>query len=337
MQVNVGVARHEPQIEVLRDIQPELGREGQIVIVIIVARFARLQQVKRSHRHRPGVKVHHVGTVVKGILRAADAAALIERVEGAAFEQPGELRRAGTGFGDDVDHPAYGVGAVQAALRAAQHLDAFDVLGEQLPEVERSGGVTRVADVDAVHEHLGVIGVGAAYEYRGDPAGPAGLHHVQARDVLENIRKRALLPRLDVRGADERDAARDLKLRGGNTRRGEHDGLQLLRVSRACRAGGRRERKSDAPGQHSRGRCPLNAYRKSGCHGFKLRKKAHTRARGRVALRKLKGCGPRMRTAHPHRPPRRPSVIREAGLRAPELEELSGGSPSRPLRGQWHM
>ena len=51
-------------------------------------------------------------------------------------------------------------------------------------------------------------------------------------------------------------------------------------------------------------------------------------------MRKLsRGAAQPARTAHPHRPPRRPSVIRKAGLRAPELEELSGGSPSRPFRG----
>ena len=61
---------------------------------------------------------------------------------------------------------------------------------------------TRVADVDAVEENLGLVRIGAADENRSEAAGAAGLHHIEARYIEKRIGQRAFLLGQQERSAD---------------------------------------------------------------------------------------------------------------------------------------
>ena len=180
--------------------------------------------------------------IIAALVAAAEAGDLVEGAERAALDQGRRLRRPVTFLGDDRDHAADCIGAIEAALRAAQHLDAGDVGGQQLAEIERAVGVAGIADVDAVDEHLDLVRVGAAHEDRGLAAGPAGLHDVEAGHVGEGIRHRAALLALDIRGGDDRDRACDITGWSRHRGRAVHDlciGLGRGLGGRQLRARGR--------------------------------------------------------------------------------------------------
>ena len=80
-QMRIGVARHEAEIELPRELVAELGRKSQVVVIVVVAPFARQQQIERSDRGRAGMEVLDIGAVVQLVRGAAQARALIERIE----------------------------------------------------------------------------------------------------------------------------------------------------------------------------------------------------------------------------------------------------------------
>src|SRR6267142_5351255 len=96
--------------------------------------------------------------------RSTEAGTLIEGAEAAAFRGEAPRGRPFALLGDDRDYAAKRVGAVQAALRPAQHLDALDVAGEHLPEIKRAIEDAGIAHIHPIDNELGVIGVGAAQE-----------------------------------------------------------------------------------------------------------------------------------------------------------------------------
>jgi hypothetical protein len=223
--VRAGVAGHQTQVQIVRDVVTELGGGGYIVIVIIDAPLAGCQHIRWRHRRLAGMKVIDVGCVMKLRERAAHSDRLVEGIEGARLRADIHLRRARAAPGDDVDHPADGVGTVQSALRTAQHLDTLDVGGEELAEVERAGGVARIAHIDAVDQYLGVVGIGAAHEHRGLAARSAALHHVEPGYLLQQVGQRLQLPRGNLLRGHHGDAARHLRFRRRYARGGHHDGV----------------------------------------------------------------------------------------------------------------
>ena len=103
----------------------------------------------------------------------------------------------------------------------------MDVLGQQLTEIERGGGAAWIGDVDAVDEHLGMIGIGAAQEHRSLAARAALLHHIQSGNLLQQIGQRSNLSGVDVFGSHNGDAARHFDRRRGNPGGGYHHRLQV--------------------------------------------------------------------------------------------------------------
>ena len=71
--------------------------------------------------------------------------------------------------------PPAGVRTVEAALRAAQHAStrSTPAVGDQ-PEIEGAVGIARIAHIDAVDQHLDVVGVGPSHKDRGRAAHAAG-------------------------------------------------------------------------------------------------------------------------------------------------------------------
>src|SRR5579875_3570209 len=118
--------------------------------------------------------------VMSAALRAADASHLVEGSKRSALGRRGDLSRAFALLGDDIDDAADRVRTVKATLRPAQYLHAVDVRGENLAEVEGAGRRARIADVDAVHQHLRMVGSSAAHEH-GCHIAWAGLLDEQAR------------------------------------------------------------------------------------------------------------------------------------------------------------
>ena len=87
--------------------------------------------------------------------------------------------------GDDVDDAADGVGAVEAAHGPADHLDALDVLGRQVGEIELAVG--DVVGLDAVDQHQRVVALGAADAHLGEIADAAAAADGDARQAAQGI------------------------------------------------------------------------------------------------------------------------------------------------------
>ena len=51
-----------------RDVEAELGREGQVVVGVVVARLAGPEQIERRNGDGAGVQVRDVSSVVKRVL-----------------------------------------------------------------------------------------------------------------------------------------------------------------------------------------------------------------------------------------------------------------------------
>ncbi len=79
--------------------------------------------------------------------------------------------RAAAFAGEDLDHTADGLGAVEAGAWTAYDLDAFDLLDGNL--LKGGGAEGRRTHFDTVDEHQHVVGFGAAEVYRGGFTGAA--------------------------------------------------------------------------------------------------------------------------------------------------------------------
>src|SRR5260370_38964448 len=112
-----------------------------------MALLTRGQQVERGDRRRAAMQVGDVGTVMKGLLRATDTGSLVKAVEGATLDRRREFHRPRARSGDHVDESTDGIRAIKPALRAPQHFNALDGLGQQLSEINRRVCLARIADI----------------------------------------------------------------------------------------------------------------------------------------------------------------------------------------------
>ncbi len=88
--------------------------------------------------------------------------------------------------GDDVDHAADGVGAIERALRSAQNLDARHLGGQQVAKVEL-GGERGVVDLDPVDQNQGLVALRAANADLGESARGAGAADREPRHVAQRL------------------------------------------------------------------------------------------------------------------------------------------------------
>ena len=102
--------------------------------------------------------------------------------------------------GEDLDHAADRVGAVQARTRAAHDLDAVDHVDRQVLERRQAGG--RRADADAVDQHQHVVGFGAAHEQRGQLARRRPGWRRDAGAAAQQVGQRARLAAFDLLAVD---------------------------------------------------------------------------------------------------------------------------------------
>ena len=114
-----------------------------------------------------------------------DARSDIAGAERAALGADRRGKRALAASGDDVDDAADGVGAVEAAHGPANHLDALDVLGREVGEVELAVG--GVVGLDAVDQHQRVVALGAADAHLREVADAAAAADGDAGQAAQGI------------------------------------------------------------------------------------------------------------------------------------------------------
>src|SRR5271169_2004787 len=111
-----------------------------------------------------------VEIVIEPFGSPADPGILVEGAERAAFQAARELRWPRPFLRDDVDDAANRIGAVKPTLGPAHDLDAFDVPGQDVLEIEGAGG--RIGRVDAIDEDLGLVRVAPRIKTEVVPPGP---------------------------------------------------------------------------------------------------------------------------------------------------------------------
>lgn len=148
--------------------------------------------------------------------RLVDLAAVAEAREPALLDT-----RAGRGVdalrvlrapGDDVDHPVHRVGAVDRAARAADHLDAVDVLEERVLHLPVRAGEERRVDRAAVDQHEDRAREPAREAADADrPLVRVDARHLHARGEAERVRDRGDARAADVLARDHVDRRRHLR------------------------------------------------------------------------------------------------------------------------------
>src|SRR5262249_2979747 len=117
----------------------------------------------------------------------------VARVERPGLAAQRQAERAAALAGDDVDDAAHGIGAVEAAHGAADDLDALDVLGRQVGEVELA--VRQVVGLDAVDQHQRVVALRTADAHLREVADPTAAIDRDARQATQGFGRGAYLGR----------------------------------------------------------------------------------------------------------------------------------------------
>ena len=110
----------------------------------------------------------------------------------------------------DLDHAADRIRSIERALRAAQHLDAINILQRHLREIEAAA--ERIG-ANAVDENQRVVGFTTAREERRHRSGTAVLLQREARHRTKRGRQRELLLGVDVASVDHGDTVRRARQR----------------------------------------------------------------------------------------------------------------------------
>ena len=87
----------------------------------------------------------------------------------------------------DIHHAAYGVAAVQSALRSTQNFDAFYIVDQQVGQDRAAIGSTRIVDSHAVNQHQRLASQRPAHAYAGGLANPAIAYDCQSGRLRQRI------------------------------------------------------------------------------------------------------------------------------------------------------
>lgn len=193
----VGVPHRGAQRQPIEQEQLARGVHGEVPgRVVFAPRIARDvvaavmppgDRDREAPRRAPAPEEHvaREGAVGSGLAPAAD----LEAVRGARL------------LGDDRDHAAHRVRAVERGLRAAQHLDALDVRGQQPAEIILA--VLRRVRLDAVDQDQRVAALGAADADLRDAARPAGAVDGDAGQRAQRVGDVDGLAALQILGGDD--------------------------------------------------------------------------------------------------------------------------------------
>ncbi len=101
-----------------------------------------------------------------------------------------------TTAGEDLDHPANRIAAINHRAGAAQHFHALDLLDIDVLQVAVAGG--RTADALAIHQHQALGRLGATDVDTRNAAAPAGLRDLHARHPTQQVSDAIGLQAIDV-------------------------------------------------------------------------------------------------------------------------------------------
>src|SRR5271155_3289504 len=222
-QGRVDVTGHQSEIEIVGEDSPESRRICLVVVRIVLNGAPGWHQIGWRNGRVVGLPMGKIEIVIETLGGAAYPKVLVERAECPPLQTAGELRGSRPFLRDDIDAPAYGIGAVETALRPADDLDTVDVPGQDMLEIEEAR--RRIGRVDAIDEDLGLVRVCPADEDRSLSPWPAGLDDVEPWHVSQGIGQGPLLLPLNILFGDDGDAAADRALRRRQTsRRDDHRG-----------------------------------------------------------------------------------------------------------------
>ena len=125
-----------------------------------------------------------------------------------------------TALRENIHDSANRIAAIERGLRAAQHLDAIDIVDQQITQYRCAIGRTRIIDANAINESHGLARLGAANEYTRELPRAAFACHAQARRLRECIADERRLLRSQIVGVDHRHRAAGAiqRLRGARCR-----------------------------------------------------------------------------------------------------------------------
>ncbi len=182
-----------------------------------------------AHLQAKGLLDQRAAGIEAGLATVAELVVFVEGGFGLYRAAPRVAHLAG----DDIDHPAHGIGAVEGRHRAADHLDALDRRDRRK---EAGGGLTEAVGRDAaggvlasaVDQDQGVV-AGQAADADVASAGLAHLAaHVDAFHVAQGVGDAGDALFFQLLAADHRDAGRCLGQGLLVARGGDHDVVQLL-------------------------------------------------------------------------------------------------------------
>ena len=141
------------------------------------------------------------------VVAAGDAGGQVAGAVAAALDAALHRERAAPALGDDVDDAADRVRAVEAGLGAAQDLDALDVVGRQVGEVELAVG-DELASMPSISTSVWLASRAANAHLRqaGEAAGAA---HADAGQAAQRVGGVADLHVPQVARGDDRDRGAD--------------------------------------------------------------------------------------------------------------------------------
>ncbi|EEF93535.1 hypothetical protein CATMIT_01833, partial [Catenibacterium mitsuokai DSM 15897] len=163
--VAFGAEHSRFSVPLLVEAVAALHRQRGVAVAVAVGRIG--EAAGAARRRLAAASVDAVGVFVRGVDRIPAALALARDAGGGAVgrvaaDADAEARRerALRAAGEDLDHAADGFRAVQAGERAAHDLHPFDLLDRNV--LQRSAAAGGRAELDPVHQHQHVVGLGAA-------------------------------------------------------------------------------------------------------------------------------------------------------------------------------
>ena len=215
VEVELGIPPGQRQFALPREVVADPSVERREVGVVVVELAAGVVAAARE-------------VVVEAAIRALDVGLLLEGVVAPALEPDGPLWRPLPLLGDDVDHAADGVRAVERRLRTAHDLDPLDGVEAQFRQFGRPQGRTR--HPHAVNEHGHLLRARAPDLDAGRLTEAARPLDLDAGHVAQRVLDSAVVVRADVVFRDDAHGRPQLALRRLDLRRGDDDGIDLLRL-----------------------------------------------------------------------------------------------------------
>ena len=223
--------RHQKtgQAHVRGDIARKAADHGVVAEVVIQAHRAR--QIVRVVVDRAipfGREVRERARVAEISLGAADGRGLPAGRAIAARRNHARRWSALAFLREHIDHPADRLRAVERTARAAQNLDAIEIVGGQIGHVEAAGRAR--VDFDPIDKDQRLRRGRAANRYARDRARRAALRDLHAGDFAQYVLDPVDLLLLDLRLLDDGYCGADAGDRLLDPGRGDDHRIELLRL-----------------------------------------------------------------------------------------------------------